>query len=130
MYPVDVFKKIKDDYGYSRKSLRMKSRFRGISFARHMAMYLLMDACGLSSIRSGELLNRTHSGVIHGRNVIRNKIKIGALDLGPLVNASVHQVKFDNIIDDLLNEVGLIIKSKHKENSEEALIKILKSLKD
>lgn len=130
MLPIDVFKKIQDDYGYSRKTILGTSRLKDVAFARHVAMFLLTDSCGLSSVKAGIILHKSHGQVLRGRDKIRNKVKIGALDFGCLINEKVREISFYKIIDELLVDVGNKIKTKHKVNPDETLIKILNALKD
>lgn len=130
MLPIDVFKIIQDDYGYSRETILGTSRLKDVAFARHVAMYLMMDACGLSSVAAGRILHKTHAPVLNGRNKIRKKVKLGILDFSDLIKKNVNQGKFDKMIDVLLIEVGNTIKKKYKQCPDHTLFKILNALKD
>jgi chromosomal replication initiator protein len=50
--------------------LASKSRSRPLTTARHVAMYLLRELCGLSLTKIGELFERDHTTALHGINKI------------------------------------------------------------
>lgn len=52
--------------------LRSKSRSRHLADKRHIALYVLNKHLGLTTKKSGELLNRDHASVIHACYKVEN----------------------------------------------------------
>lgn len=58
-------------YGYTAQLLKGRSRPEGVAFARHVAMYLIRQACGKLSFQDiGDIFGRDHGTVIHAWNRI------------------------------------------------------------
>ncbi len=60
-------------FGMTVEILRSKKRTQYVAFVRQVAMYLIRENTDLSTIEIGDFLNRDHSTVIHGWNVIERR---------------------------------------------------------
>ena len=67
-----VLKELCIDLEIELVKLKSKSRLREIADKRHIALYVLYKNLGLTTIRSGEILNRDHSTVIHAIRKVEN----------------------------------------------------------
>ncbi|MGH7426675.1 MAG: chromosomal replication initiator protein DnaA [Candidatus Methylomirabilales bacterium] len=62
-------------FGLGREDLVSRSRSRPLTAARHVAMYLLKQLAGLSSIKIGELFDRDHSTALYGIQKIERQMR-------------------------------------------------------
>ena len=71
-----VIDKVAKYYDVSSKDLYGKSRVKNIKSARQVAMYLLNDELGLSTIKIGNEFDKDHTTIMHGIKVIKNNLKL------------------------------------------------------
>ena len=67
-----VLKELCIDLEIELGKLKSKSRLREIADKRHIALYVLYKNLGLTTLRSGKLLNRDHASVIHAVRKVEN----------------------------------------------------------
>lgn len=73
--PKQVIDKVARYYGLSSKDLLGTRRTKNIKNARQVAMYLMNEELGLSTVRIGNEFNKDHTTVIHGVRVIKTSLK-------------------------------------------------------
>ncbi len=73
--PKQVVDKVAKYYDLSGKDLYGTSRVKNIKSARQVAMYLLKDQLGLSTVRIGQEFNKDHTTIMHGIKVIETALK-------------------------------------------------------
>ena len=73
--PKQVIDKVAKYYDLSGKDLYGTSRVKNIKSARQVAMYLLKDQLGLSTVRIGQEFDKDHTTIMHGIKVIETALK-------------------------------------------------------
>lgn len=74
--PKQVIDKVAKYYDLTGKELYGTSRVKNIKDARQVAMFLLKDQLGLSTVRIGQEFNKDHTTIMHGIKKIENDLKI------------------------------------------------------
>jgi len=107
--PDEVFQFIRDKYGYSKGVLLGKNRGQDIVTARHIAMFLVVEKCGLSFPQAGKLFRKDHSTVLSAYHKIRGLIIDKKLDLDEKITGYEpkirHVISLDDTLDDGLDLV-------------------------
>ena len=67
--------KVAKYYNLSSKDLLGKSRVKNIKTARQIAMYLMKEELGLSTVEIGRELSKDHTTIMHGIKVIKDNLK-------------------------------------------------------
>lgn len=73
--PRQVVDKVAKYYNLSPKDLYGTSRVKDIKSARQVAMYLMKDQLGLSTVKIGSEFKKDHTTIMHGIKVIETAIK-------------------------------------------------------
>lgn len=71
----NLFKKIKEFYGYTLDDLCVKDNHRHISEARQLAMYLLRSKCGMTLTGISAILERGNNTILTGIDSISWRLK-------------------------------------------------------
>ena len=74
--PKQVIDKVAKYYDLSSKDLLGTSRVKNIKSARQVAMYLLNEELGLSTVRVGNEFNKDHSTIMHGVKKVKQDLKL------------------------------------------------------
>ena len=110
MTPDEVLDWVENKFGFSKAILVGKSRNGNVVRARHSAMFLVVEKCGLSFPQTGRVFKKDHSTVLSAYHKIKGLVQDGKIDLQ--INHYEPKIKnkleFDNIMDDSLE----IIKQK------------------
>lgn len=72
----DIIRHVIDFTGVKNKDLVSKSRIRDYVAARHVAMHMIRDLCGLNTVQIGKLFRRDHSSVIHAIAKVKSMIEV------------------------------------------------------
>lgn len=75
--PMEVINKVLDATGITMKELTGRERYLRLITARHVAMYMIRDICGLTTGNIGKIFNRDHTTVIHAISHVLNMIHVG-----------------------------------------------------
>ena len=67
--------KVAKYYNLNSKDLLGKSRVKNIKTARQIAMYLMKEELGLSTVEIGRELSKDHTTIMHGIKVIKDNLK-------------------------------------------------------
>ena len=73
--PRQVIDKVAKYFNLSSKDLLGTSRVKDIKNARQIAMYLMNNDLGLSTVKIGNEFKKDHTTIMHGVSVIKGKIK-------------------------------------------------------
>ncbi len=73
--PKQVVDKVAKYYNLNSKDLYGTSRIKDIKSARQIAMYLMKDQLGLSTVKIGNEFNKDHTTIMHGIKVVENALK-------------------------------------------------------
>ena len=73
--PKQVIDKVAKYYNLSSKDLYGESRIKDIKNARQVAMYLMNEQLGLSTVKIGNEFKKDHTTIMHGIKVIKNALK-------------------------------------------------------
>ena len=73
--PKQVVDKVAKYYNLSSKDLYGTSRTKDIKSARQVAMYLMKDQLGLSTVKIGTEFKKDHTTIMHGIKVIETALK-------------------------------------------------------
>lgn len=74
--PKQVIDRVAKYYDLSMKDLLGVSRIKNIKSARQVAMYLMNEELGLSTVRIGSEFKKDHTTVMHGIKVIKKNLKV------------------------------------------------------
>lgn len=70
-----IFAFIKNTFGVDEQTLVSRNRHGHIAFARSICCYLLYYSAGNNSVKTGKILCRDHTSVLHLLRVVENGIK-------------------------------------------------------
>ena len=73
--PKQLIDKVAKYYNLSSKDLLGKSRIKDIKNARQVAMYLMNEELGLSTVKIGSEFGKDHTTIMHGVKVVKNSLK-------------------------------------------------------
>ena len=73
--PKQVVDKVAKYYSLNSKDLYGTSRIKDIKSARQIAMYLMKDQLGLSTVKIGNEFNKDHTTIMHGIKVVETSLK-------------------------------------------------------
>lgn len=73
--PKQVVEKVAKYYNLGSKDLYGTSRVKDIKSARQVAMYLMKDQLGLSTVKIGNEFNKDHTTIMHGIKVVEKALK-------------------------------------------------------
>ncbi len=73
--PKQVVDKVAKYYNLSSKDLYGESRVKDIKNARQIAMYLMNEQLGLSTVKIGNEFKKDHTTIMHGIKVIKTQLK-------------------------------------------------------
>lgn len=68
--------KVAKYYDLSARDLLGTSRIKNVKSARQVAMYLMSEELGLSTVRIGTEFGKDHTTIMHGIKVIKNDLKV------------------------------------------------------
>lgn len=74
--PKQLLERIAKFYDLSSKDLIGKSRIKQINSARQVAMYLMNEELGMSTIKIGRIFDKDHTTIMHGVKVIKKDLKV------------------------------------------------------
>lgn len=74
--PKQVIERVAKYYDLGAKELLGKSRVKNIKCARQVAMYLMNEELGLSTVRIGLEFKKDHTTIMHGIKVVKNNLKV------------------------------------------------------
>lgn len=74
--PKQLIERIAKFYDLSSKDLTGKSRIKQINSARQVAMYLMNEELGMSTIKIGRIFDKDHTTIMHGVKVIKKDLKV------------------------------------------------------
>lgn len=105
----DIFSFVRDRYGYSKGAILGKNRSRDVVEARHIAMFLVVEKCGLSYPQAGKLFRRDHSTVLAAYQKVHGNIIDGKLNLDEQITGYEpkirHTINLDEALEDGLDLV-------------------------
>ncbi len=73
--PRKVIETVAKYYGIDVKELLGKSRLKDIKTARQIAMYLMNEECGYSTVKIGNEFSKDHTTIMHGIRVTKESLK-------------------------------------------------------
>jgi chromosomal replication initiator protein len=73
--PKQVVDKVAKYYNLTSKDLYGESRVKDIKNARQIAMYLMNEQLGLSTVKIGNEFKKDHTTIMHGIKVIKTQLK-------------------------------------------------------
>ena len=74
--PKKIIDKVAKYYNLKSEDLLGKSRVKSIKSARQVAMYLLSEELGLSTVKIGAEFNKDHTTIMHGIKIIKDGMKL------------------------------------------------------
>ncbi len=74
--PKKIIDKVARYYNLKSEDLLGKSRVKSIKSARQVAMYLLSEELGLSTVKIGTEFNKDHTTIMHGIKIIKDGMKL------------------------------------------------------
>lgn len=74
--PKKIIEKVAKYYNLKAEELLGTSRVKSIKSARQVAMYLLSEELGLSTVKIGQEFNKDHTTIMHGIKVIKDALKL------------------------------------------------------
>lgn len=127
----DVFEYIKQEYGFTGEALAGTFRGQEISEARHIAIFLLMDKCGLSSGQVGKILNRDGSTARQAHTKIKGMILDGRLNLNIKTSHDTFakQLQLNDVLDDAFEGVRVRLIKAFQDDPIGTLCKINEAIK-
>ena len=73
--PDVIINEVSRYFGFDESSIRGPSRSRNIVNARNIAMYLIRNITGLSTIEIGKIFDRDHSTALHSLDQVKEKLE-------------------------------------------------------